>query len=84
MSEAVGLSGTSRFIDLQGNGGSEFTPQYAVYEDDGAGGVRLSKIALFNYMTDSNGAADLVVTLKLSDGVPIPAQVGVKYVPFLT
>jgi len=79
LAEAVGNSGTARFVDVQGNGGNEFTPQYAIYESDGQGGeLRLSKMALFNYMTDPNGAANLQVTIQLNDGVPIPAQVGVK------
>ena len=76
----MGKTQITRFVDVQGNGGNEFTPQYAIYESDAQGGseLRLSKMALFNYMTDASGAADLSVTIKLNDGVSIPAQVGVK------
>jgi len=79
LAEAVGKTQTARFVDVQANEGNEFTPQYAIYESDGQDGeLKLNKIALFNYMTDASGAADLSVTIKLNDGVSVPAQVGVK------
>ena len=80
LAETVRNTQTARFVDVQGNGGNEFTLQYPIYELDGQGGseLRLSKMALFSYMTDASGAANLSVTIKLNDGVSVPAQVGVK------
>lgn len=75
MAEALGKSNTSQIIDMQGNGGDVHTPQYAIYEN----GI-LSKVALFNYMTDPTGANDYTVALHMNGGATVPAQVHVKYV----
>lgn len=78
MAEAFGSSNTSQIIDLQGNDGNIYTPQYAIYEN-GA----LAKVALFNYVTDPTGATDYTVTLSVGGGTTgvasaMPASVKVK------
>ncbi|KAJ7640830.1 glycoside hydrolase family 79 protein [Mycena polygramma] len=71
--EVFGKTNTSQILDLHGNDGSIYTPQYAVYEN-GA----IARVALFNYMTDPSGANDYKATITLSDGT-VPASVTVKY-----
>lgn len=78
VAEAFGSSNTSQIIDLQGNDGNIYTPQYAIYEN-GA----LAKVALFNYVTDPTGATDYTVTLSVGGGTTgvasaMPASVKVK------
>ncbi|KAJ7185481.1 glycoside hydrolase family 79 protein [Mycena filopes] len=72
-SEVFGSTNTSQIIDLHGNDGSVFTPQYAIYEH-GA----LARVALFNYMTDPSGANDYTATLTTVGGT-MPSSVQVKY-----
>ncbi|TFK29209.1 hypothetical protein FA15DRAFT_664535 [Coprinopsis marcescibilis] len=72
MAEVFGKSNTSRTIDLQANMGSGSTPAYAIYEND-----QISKVALFNFLSDPTGANDLSVALTVDGGVP--ASVNVKY-----
>ena len=79
MAEITGKTGTSRVVDLGGNEDNMYTPQYAVYDSE-SGSLQLKKVILFNYMTDPNGASNLGVTIKLTDGTTIPGQVAVKYV----
>ncbi|OSD00696.1 hypothetical protein PYCCODRAFT_1437022 [Trametes coccinea BRFM310] len=79
MAEALGTTNTSRVVDLAANGGNEFTPAYAIYEDNA-----LARIALINYMSAQNGVGTINVTISIG-GVPagepndIPAEVEVKY-----
>ncbi|KAH9476803.1 Beta-glucuronidase [Psilocybe cubensis] len=79
ISEVFGKTNTSQIVDIRGNFGNTYTPQYAIYER----GV-LSKVALFNYVNDRSGASDSLVTLNIPGGVP--ASVRVKYLlaPMIT
>lgn len=72
IAEALGNTNTSQIIDLLGNNGNEFTPQYAIYEN-GA----LARVALFNYVTDPSGNSDYVATIHVEGG-QVPAQARVK------
>ncbi|KIJ61729.1 glycoside hydrolase family 79 protein [Hydnomerulius pinastri MD-312] len=72
VAELMGPSGKSQIIDLNANGGNEFTPGYAVYESG-----KLVKLALFNYVTDPTGASTYTATLSIDTGVP--SQIKVKY-----
>lgn len=79
IAEAFGKSGTSRILDLAANNGNTNTPAYAIWQN----GV-LSKLALFNYVTDPSDAAVSVVTFALGGGqtgqpAGTPATVKVKY-----
>jgi len=79
LAEAFGKSGTSRIIDLAANGGNIHTPAYAIWQD----GV-LSKLALFNYVSDPSDAAVSTVTFTIGGGqtgqpAGTPATVKVKY-----
>jgi hypothetical protein len=60
MAEAFGTTNKSQIIDLQANGGNEFTPAYAIYEN----GVP-ARVALFNYITDPSGQSDITVNVQL-------------------
>ncbi|KAJ7037927.1 glycoside hydrolase family 79 protein [Mycena alexandri] len=71
--EVFGSTNTSQIIDLHGNDGSIYTPQYAIYEN-GA----LARVALFNYMTDPSGKNDYTATLTVAGGT-VPSSVQVKY-----
>ena len=68
MAEAMGTSNTSQVIDLNANGGNQFTPAYAIYEN----GVP-SKVAIINFVTDPSGATDLKVTVQVTGGQPQPS-----------
>ncbi|KAJ6529066.1 glycoside hydrolase family 79 protein [Mycena vulgaris] len=70
--EAFGPSNNTQVLDLNANGGNEFTPGYAIYE---AG--EPVRVALFNYITDPTGTSD--VTAVISVGATTPAQVKVKF-----
>uniref|UniRef100_D8QFJ7 Glycoside hydrolase family 79 protein n=1 Tax=Schizophyllum commune (strain H4-8 / FGSC 9210) TaxID=578458 RepID=D8QFJ7_SCHCM len=69
LSEALGSTGTAQVVDLQGNNGNIYTPQYAVYENG-----KLARVALFNYVTDANGGNDYTATIR-ADGLPGSAKV---------
>ncbi|KAK0454068.1 glycoside hydrolase family 79 protein [Desarmillaria tabescens] len=73
IAEVFGTSGTSQIMDLGGNDGSVYTPQYSIYENG-----NLAKVALFNYITDESGANDYTATITI-DGGTVPEQVYVKY-----
>jgi len=73
LAEAFGTSNTSRVMDLNPNGGNEYTPAYAIYEY-GA----LSKVAVFNYVDDRSGASNLSITLAVQGG-SLSSTVKVKY-----
>jgi hypothetical protein len=70
VAEAFGTGNNTKVIDLWGNSGSIYTPSYAFYD-----GATLSKVALFNYISDASGANDLTVTLTVPDGVPATVKV---------
>jgi hypothetical protein len=72
LAEAFGSTNTAQIIDLNANAANIFTPCYAIYEN-GA----LSKVALFNFVTDPSGGAAYTATINTN---PSPAQVQVKYV----
>ena len=74
LAEVFGKSEQGRVVDLRANGGSPFTPAYAVYE-----GSELSKVALFNFMDDVNapGTADITAQIRVPAGGP--REVYVKY-----
>ena len=78
MAEALGTTNTSRVVDLGANGGNEFTPAYAIYEDNA-----LARIAIVNYMSAQDGVGAINVTISVG-GVPAgepndtPAEVQVK------
>jgi len=79
LAEAFGKSGTARIIDLAANGGNAYTPAYAIWQN----GV-LSKLALFNYVTDPTGASASNVTFSIGGGqtgqpAGTPTTVKVKY-----
>lgn len=71
--EVFGKSNTSQILDLQGNEGSIFQPQYAIYENN-----QLAKVALFNYITDNTGASTYTATIHFTSGT-VPEKVKVKY-----
>lgn len=73
-----GRTNTSRLIDLGANNGNEFTPGYAIYENE-----KLARMALFNYVNDPSGASDLSVAIAVGGGQTgqpngTPASVKVK------
>lgn len=73
LAEAFGTSGSAQIVDLQANGGNIYTPAYAIYENG-----QLSKLALFNYVTDPSGASTYTVSVGFNGG-SVPQQVSVKY-----
>ncbi|KAI0370682.1 hypothetical protein BV20DRAFT_1071415 [Pilatotrama ljubarskyi] len=58
VAEALGTTNTSRVKDLFPNNGNEYTPAYAVYEND-----QLARIALINFLNDPSGANDYTATI---------------------
>ncbi|KAG6331398.1 hypothetical protein ID866_7691 [Astraeus odoratus] len=73
VTEALGSSNASQVLDLNMNGGNEFTPGYAIYEHG-----QPVRVALINYVTDSTGASDYTAAISIV-GAATPAQVRVKY-----
>ena len=73
VAETLGASGKAQIVDLDANGGNEFTPAYAVYENG-----QPVRIALFNFITDPSGASSYTATISI--GSATPSQVKVKYV----
>ena len=67
-------SNQSQIVDLFANNASIYTPAYAIYD-----GGSLSRVAIFNYITDPTGASSSQVTLSLPTA---PSQVKVKFVYF--
>lgn len=83
VAESFGSSNNSRIINLGQNSGNEFTPGYAIYEND-----KLTRLALINFMTDPTGANDYTVTISVGGGQSgkpnaTPSQVKVKCVTVL-
>ncbi|KAJ7227459.1 glycoside hydrolase family 79 protein [Mycena pura] len=72
--EVFGKSNRSRIIDLQMNDNNIYTPGYAIYDNDA-----LSRLALFNFVTDPTGASDYTATFSVAGGKQLPSQVKVKY-----
>jgi hypothetical protein len=77
VAETFGHSNTAQIVDLNANNGYEFTPAYAVYD-----GGALTKLVLFNYITDPTGESDYTVTVTIGNagGSAMPASVQVKCV----
>jgi Glycosyl hydrolase family 79 C-terminal beta domain len=80
MAEVLGASNTSQVLDLNANGGNQFTPAYAIYEN----GTPV-RVALFNYVTDSSGNSAITASISIGGGQTgqqnaTPAEVKVKYV----
>jgi hypothetical protein len=71
--EVFGKSDNAQIIDLNGNEGNIFTPQYAIYDNG-----RLDKVALFNYVTDPSGGQHYTTTIHVN-GDGVPDEVFVKY-----
>ncbi|KAI0698275.1 hypothetical protein BC835DRAFT_1335400 [Cytidiella melzeri] len=79
MPEVLGKTNTARVVDLFANSNNEFTPGYAIYEND-----QLARVALFNYMTESAGGIAYDATIQVgggNTGIPgaTPSSVKVKY-----
>ncbi|KAH9850912.1 hypothetical protein C2E23DRAFT_734171 [Lenzites betulinus] len=79
VAEALGSTNTSRVKDLFPNNGSEFTPAYAVYEND-----QLARMVLINFLDDPSGANDYTASISVGgqqfgEAGAVPAQVKVKY-----
>ncbi|KAH9061953.1 hypothetical protein EDB87DRAFT_1716698 [Lactarius vividus] len=76
MAETLGPHNTSQVVDLTSNIN---TPIYAVYENGAP-----TKVALFNFVTDSTGASTYTATISIGGGSTgqsnaTPSQVQVKY-----
>ncbi|KAI9432699.1 hypothetical protein H4582DRAFT_1087499 [Lactarius indigo] len=76
MAETLGPHNTSQVVDLTSNIN---TPIYAVYENGAP-----TKVALFNFVTDSTGASTYTATISIGGGTTgqnnaTPSQVQVKY-----
>ncbi|KAH9177916.1 hypothetical protein EDB89DRAFT_1292020 [Lactarius sanguifluus] len=76
MAEAMGPHNASQVVDLTPNVN---TPIYAVYENGAP-----TKVALFNFVTDSTGASTYTATISIGGGTTgqgnaTPSQVQVKY-----
>ncbi|KIK77729.1 glycoside hydrolase family 79 protein [Paxillus rubicundulus Ve08.2h10] len=72
VAEALGPSNKSQVLDLQMNGGNEFTPGYAIYENG-----QPTRLALINFVNDASGANDYTASISIAGATP--AQVKVKY-----
>ena len=77
MAEAMGPHNTSQVVDLTSNTN---TPIYAIYENGAP-----TKMALFNFVTDSTGASTYTAAISIGGGSTsqsnaTPSQVQVKYV----
>ena len=71
VAEALGSSNVAQVLDLQANGGNDYTPGYAIYENG-----QPVRVALTNFITDQSGNSDY--TASISIGGAVPAQVKVK------
>jgi hypothetical protein len=71
VAEALGSSNIAQVLDLDANGGSDYTPGYAIYENG-----QPVRVALTNFISDPSGNSDY--TAKISIGGTVPAQVQVK------
>ncbi|KAG8962821.1 hypothetical protein FRC03_003721 [Tulasnella sp. 419] len=79
VAEALGKSGDAQVVDLNLNGGYEFSPGYAIYEKGKA-----SRVALINFVSDPSGANDYTANIQVGGGetgLPgvSPSEVYVKY-----
>ncbi|KAG1761827.1 glycoside hydrolase family 79 protein [Suillus occidentalis] len=72
VAETLGSSNTAQVLDLQANGGSDYTPGYAIYENG-----QPVRIALTNFISDPSGSSDY--TASISIGGTVPPSVKVKY-----
>ena len=78
LAEALGTTNTSRVVDLAANNGSEFTPGFAIYENDA-----LARVALVNFTTEQGGQGAYNATISVGgssvgESNATPAQVRVK------
>jgi hypothetical protein len=78
VAEAFGRSGNAQIVDLQANDNNPLTPGYAIYENG-----QLTKLALFNYVTDPSGASTYTITFAIGGGQTgqpngTPSQIQVK------
>jgi len=73
VAEALGPSNTSQVLDLQANGGNQFSPAYGIWEKGD-----LARVLLINFNDDPSGQSDMFVSLSMSDA-SVPSQVQVKY-----
>lgn len=63
MPEILGNTGSARVVDLFANSNNEFTPSYAIYEND-----QLARVALFNYLDDPTGAMTYTANIQVGGG----------------
>lgn len=80
MAEVLGPSNASQVLDITQN---PFTPIYVIYQNGTP-----TKLALFNFVTDSSGANDWIATFAVGGGQTgqagaTPTSVQVKYVPIV-
>lgn len=78
MAETLGASNTSQIMDLNANEANIYTPAYAIYENGNP-----TRVALFNYITDSSGASTYTASISIGGGDTgqdnaTPASVRVK------
>jgi len=71
VAEVLGSSNVAQVLDLQANGGNDYTPGYAIYENG-----QPVRVALTNFISDPSGNSDY--TAGISVGGTVPAQVQVK------
>ncbi|KAF5339473.1 hypothetical protein D9758_015323 [Tetrapyrgos nigripes] len=79
MAEALGTTGSAQVIDLSANDGNDYTPAYAIYEND----VPV-RVALINFMTDNSGTSAYTASISIGGGdtgqpASTPSSVKVKY-----
>ena len=63
IAEAFGSSNTAQVVDLNANTGNIYTPAYAIYEQG-----HVSRVALFNYVTDGSGGSTYTASIAIGGG----------------
>lgn len=63
MAEALGTTGTAQVVDLAANGGNEYTPAYAIYENG-----RPARVLVTNFVNDPSGASAITVGIQVGGG----------------
>ena len=78
VAEALGLSNQAQVLDLKANNGYQFTPAFAIYENEDP-----VRVALINFINDPSGDSDITVSIAIGGGdtgqpEATPASVQVK------
>jgi len=73
VTEALGSSNVSQVVDLNMNGGSPYTPGYAIYENGNP-----ARVVMINFMNDPTGANDYTASIIVGGSAP-PTSVTVRY-----